>query len=98
MEFTPWTGGRPRKIFIADSTIMHRMCTLAGVLEEGWVNVGIHIDGVCIARVLGKNAGCYAGGGDALARQALQGMKYKTVAVMPMFRALPAEEQQRALW
>ena len=67
MEFTPWsaTTGRARKTFITDSTIMHRMCSLAGV-PEGWVNVDIHIDGYLVARVLGKNAGCFAGAGDAM--------------------------------
>merc|ERR1711971_837232 len=80
MQFKPWcTGaGRPRKTFIADSTFMHHMCSAAGVPEDGWVSVGVHIDGYPIARVLGKNAGSFAGGGDALARQAFSGMRFKS--------------------
>ena len=97
MQFKPWSGseGRPRKTFIADSTFMHHMCSAAGVPEDGWVSVGVHIDGYLIARVLGKNAGSFAGGGDALARQTFSGIRFKSAAVMPMFRALPADEQQR---
>jgi hypothetical protein len=71
------------------------MCSLAGVQEEGWVSVGVHIDGYLIARVLGKNAGCLADGGDAYARQNLQGVKFRSAAVMPMFRGVPPEEQVR---
>jgi hypothetical protein len=97
VTFTPWSAGaeKARKTFITDSTIMHGICALAGFPEVGWNNVGIHIDGYLIARVLGKNAGCFAGGGDATARKALQGLKFKTVAVMPMARSLPPLQQAR---
>jgi hypothetical protein len=97
VTFTPWSAGakKARKTFITDSTIMHGICALAGFPEVGWNNVGIHIDGYLIARVLGKNAGCFAGGGDATARKALQGLKFKTVAVMPMARSLPPCQQAR---
>jgi hypothetical protein len=98
VTFTPWSAARAekaRKTFITDSTIMHGICALAGVPEVGWNNVGIHIDGYLIARVLGKNAGCFAGDGDAIARQALQGLKFKTAAVMPMGRSLPPPKQAR---
>ena len=54
--------------------------------------MGVVIDGYLIARVL---AGCFAGEGDVLARQVLQGVKFRTAAVMPMFRGLPPEEQVR---
>jgi hypothetical protein len=75
--------------------MMHRMCTLAGVPEEGWVSVGIHIDSYPIARVIGKNAGCFAGGGDLVARQFLADQRFRTAAVMPMFNSLPGDEQAR---
>ena len=91
----PWgKGGKTRKPFIADSTMMHYVCARAGVPCQGWVSVGVMIDGYPIARIIGGNGVYLHGHGDDICCQALRGQQFSTVAVMPMFKALPAAYQQ----
>ena len=96
MQFRPWVAGaRARKTFIADSTFMHHMSPGTTISNEGWVQIGVYIDNYLIAHVLGKNAGSFAGSGEVIARKTFAGMRFNTAAVMPMFRALPPNEQLR---
>ena len=85
MQFKPWTEtDKANKIFIADSTLMYHMWSKVKVPQNGWVDVGIHIDNCLIIRVLGKNGGIFAGEGDAIARQTFAEMKFNNVAMMPI--------------
>ena len=96
MQFKPWTEtDKANKIFITDSTLMYHMWSKVKVPQNGWVDVGIHIDNCLIIRVLGKNGGIFAGEGDAIARQTFAEMKFNSVAVMPIFGALPPNLQKR---